>query len=177
VSRTGPPFAEFYADYLSHHRHPLNRALHLLAKLLAAASLLGALRAGSILLLLAAPVLAVAPCWLGHLAFEGNSPVSWERPSASLLGTLAGLAGRLRRLLEPVWTGRRQALPPPPPSAGRPYYSFLADLRMCAEMILPRRTGAAVAGSATAGAAAAAAAAAPAIPAPASSPRDTSEPT
>jgi hypothetical protein len=173
VSRTGTPFAEFYADYLSHHRHPLNRALHLLAKLLAAACLLGAVRAGSILLLLAAPVLAVAPCWLGHLAFEGNNPVSWERPSASLLGTLAGLASRLRRLLEPVSTGRRQALPAPPPSAARPYYSFLADLRMCAEMILPRRAGAAVAASATA----AAAATAPAIPPRGSSPSDTSEPT
>jgi hypothetical protein len=96
VSRTDQAFADFYAVYLAHHRHPLNRALHLSAKLLAAGSLLGAAGLRSFLLLLAAPVLAVAPCWLGHLWFEGNRPVSWERPSASLLGTLAGWAARLR---------------------------------------------------------------------------------
>jgi hypothetical protein len=96
VSRTDQAFADFYAVYLAHHRHPLNRALHLSAKLLAAGSLLGAAGLRSFLLLLAAPILAVAPCWLGHLWFEGNRPVSWERPSASLLGTLAGWAARLR---------------------------------------------------------------------------------
>jgi hypothetical protein len=69
VSRSDPTFAEFYADYLAHHRHPLNRALHLLAKLLALASLLGAVGERSVALLLAAPALAVAPCWLGHLWF------------------------------------------------------------------------------------------------------------
>jgi hypothetical protein len=173
VSRTGPTFAEFYAAYLTHHRHPLNRALHLLAKLLAAASLLGAARQRSVLLLLAAPALAVAPCWLGHLWFEGNRPVSWERPSASLLGTLAGWARRLAAPARRLAPRRRPASPglPPPPAAvpptvpsaspaslaslaspeppaagaGRAYYSFLADLRMCGEMLVSR--GGAVADS------------------------------
>jgi hypothetical protein len=148
VSRTGPTFAEFYAAYLTHHRHPLNRALHLLAKLLAAASLLVAVRERSVLLLLAAPALAVAPCWLGHLWFEGNRPVSWERPSASLLGALAAGA---RRLAAPAlrFASRRPACPRPTSGANPPgeaaaptaraYYSFLADLRMCGEMLVSRR--------------------------------------
>ena len=144
MSRTGQTFAEFYAVYLADHRHPLNRALHLAAKLLAAASLLGAVGLRSFLLLLAAPVLAVAPCWLGHLWFEGNRPVSWERPSASLLGTLAGWAGRLMRPWRPAPpppAARRQAGGGPAPAAGgRAYYSFLADLRMCGSMLVPWRT-------------------------------------
>ncbi|HXO18389.1 MAG TPA: Mpo1-like protein [Thermoanaerobaculia bacterium] len=132
MSRTEPTFAEFYQEYLAHHRHPLNRALHLLAKLLAVASLAGALYERSLLLLLAAPVLAVAPCWLGHLWFEGNRPVSWEQPSASLLGTLAG---RLRSL-----AGRPPAGAGTSPSGGRAYYSFVADLRMCGETLVSRGT-------------------------------------
>jgi hypothetical protein len=105
--------------------------MHMLAKLLAVAALLGAVRERSIALLLAAPVLAVAPCWLGHLWFEGNRPVSWEQPSASLLGSLAA---RVRRL---VGRGRDGARPAAP-AASRACYSFLADLRMCGEMLVAR---------------------------------------
>ncbi len=132
-SERGPAFSQFYADYLAHHRHPANRALHLLAKLLALGSAAAALLLRSPLVLLAVPALAVAPCWLGHLLFEGNRPVSWTRPSASLLGTLWGwlrhaLSGR------PAFTSaspmRRSGT-----AGGRGYYSLLADLRMCGEML------------------------------------------
>src|ERR1700686_603511 len=157
MSQSDPTFSEFYADYLAHHRHPLNRALHLAAKLLAIAALAAAVHERSALLLLAVPVLAVAPCWVGHLLFEGNRPVSWSQPSASLLGTIGGICGlrglrglrgmgssaRWRRL------GRRPEMPapglpsgptPPRPAGGRPYYSFAADLRMCGAMLIPRGT-------------------------------------
>jgi hypothetical protein len=136
MSQTGPTFAEFYRAYLAHHRHPLNRGLHLLAKLLAVAALLAAVGEKSVVLLFAAPVLAVAPCWLGHLCFERNRPVSWERPTASLLGTLAGWITRR--------PSRRQAdAGPAPAPAGRPYYSLLADLKMSGEMLVSRRAVAA----------------------------------
>ncbi|HVT17004.1 MAG TPA: DUF962 domain-containing protein [Thermoanaerobaculia bacterium] len=117
-------FEEFYAVYLADHRHPVNRALHLLAKLLAIAGIVAAVVERSFLLLLAVPILAVAPCWIGHLLLEGNRPVSWRQPSASLLGTLHGW---LRRPL--------QRRPAQPARGGRAYYSFLADLRMCGEML------------------------------------------
>jgi len=120
MGQAGPTFSEFYAGYLAHHRHPANRALHLLAKLLAIAGIAAAAYEHSLLMLLAVPVLAVAPCWLGHLWFEGNRPVSWHQPAASLLGTL----GRLLR-----------AGPPREAAGGRAYYSLLADLRMCGEML------------------------------------------
>jgi hypothetical protein len=121
MSQSDPTFSEFYADYLAHHRQPWNRALHLAAKLLALAGLAAAVYERSVLLLLAAPVLAVAPCWIGHLMFEGDRPVSWTQPAASLLGSLGRIFG----------IGSR----PPRPPGVRPYYSFAADLRMCGAML------------------------------------------
>ena len=141
MSQRDPTFSEFYASYLAHHCHPANRALHLLAKLLAIAGIVAAAYERSLLMLLAVPVLAVAPCWLGHLCFEGNRPVSWTQPAASLLGTLSTLCGfgRGRRTGgggRPL--GHDRPLHDDPPRAaagGRAYYSFLADLRMCGEML------------------------------------------
>ena len=129
MSQSDPTFSEFYADYLAHHRQPWNRALHLAAKLLALAGLAAAVYERSALLLLAAPVLAVAPCWIGHLLFEGDRPVSWTQPAASLLGSLGRICG----------IGGIGGRPSRPPGV-RPYYSFAADLRMCGAMLgMPAR--------------------------------------
>jgi hypothetical protein len=148
MSQSDPTFAAFYAAYLADHRHPVNRALHLLAKLLAVGGIAAAAVARNPLLLLAVPVLAVAPCWLGHLLFEGNRPVSWTRPSASLLGALGGWLlrlgqlGQLGRFRGPAadWPapGPANQGRPSRPLGGRAYYSFLADLRMCAGMLTGR---------------------------------------
>ena len=124
MSQSDPTFSVFYADYLAHHCHPWNRALHMAAKLLALAGLAAAVYERSVLLLLAVPVLAVAPCWIGHLLFEGDRPVSWTQPAASLLGSLGRIGG----------IGGISARPPRPPGV-RPYYSFAADLRMCGAML------------------------------------------
>jgi len=142
MSRSDQAFTEFYAAYLEDHRHPANRALHLLAKLLAIAGIAAAVYRRSLLWLLAVPVLAVAPCWIGHLLFERNRPVSWTQPSASLLGTLFGWRRWLRRPA-PGQPPPLAPAPPPPPraaraaraGAGRAYFSLLADLRMCAGML------------------------------------------
>jgi hypothetical protein len=114
-----PPgsFDAFYAGYLAGHRHPANRALHLLAKLAVLAALGAAVGQASVLPLLAVPLLAVGPCWAGHLLFERNAPTAWTRPHASLLGTVTA------RCLG------RAAIPGSRPE--RPWYSVAADLRMC----------------------------------------------
>lgn len=112
------PFADFYAAYLGEHRHPANRALHLLAKVGIVAVVGWAIGAGALTPLLLVPVVAVAPCWLGHLLFEHNRPTAWTRPSASILGSLARLASG--------------ASAPAGSRGGRPWYSFTADLVMCA---------------------------------------------
>lgn len=124
MNQSDPTFSEFYSDYLAHHSHPWNRALHLAAKLLALGALAAAVYERSFLLLLTAPVLAVAPCWIGHLLFEGDRPVSWTQPAASLLGSLGRICG----------IGASGGRPPRPPGV-RPYYSFAADLRMCGAML------------------------------------------
>jgi hypothetical protein len=112
-------FDEFYRLYLDQHRHPATRAFHLAAKVLMAGALAVAVLQPSWLALLAAPFLGVLPCWLGHLLFDRNQPTSWTRPSSSLLGTL-------RRKLR---LGGRDD------GGGRAWWSFVADLRMCAAML------------------------------------------
>lgn len=116
-------FDAFYADYLQQHRHPANRALHLLAKAAMLGALATAIGGRTPWPLLLVPVVGVTPCWLGHWLFEGNRPTSRTQPDASLLGTLAA---RLTRR-------------PAASSGGRPWYSFAADLRMCAAMLAGER--------------------------------------
>lgn len=113
-----PTFDEFYVAYLAQHRHPANRALHLFAKFAMVALLVMAIVDRNWLALIAVPFAGVLPCWLGHRFVEHNQPTSWSRPEASLLGTL-----RSRFMF------RRGASP------GRPYWSFVADLRMCAAIL------------------------------------------
>jgi hypothetical protein len=122
MSRTPATFGEFYAAYLAAHRHPANRALHLLAKLALLAVIVVAAIRREPLWLLALPVVAVAPCWLGHFLFEGNRPTSWTRPAASLLGALRAPFERRRTTAAE-------------PHGERRYWSFFADLRMCAAML------------------------------------------
>ena len=99
----------------------MNRALHLFAKTAALGALAAALAlrspTGRIAALIAAPLLLVAPCWLGHLLFERNRPTSRTRPSSSLLGSLT----------LSLSSGAR--------GSGRPWFSLLADLRMCLGML------------------------------------------
>lgn len=123
-----PPanFDEFYRLYLDQHRHPATRALHLLAKFLMVGALVFAAVRSSWIALLLAPLLAVLPCWLGHLLFDRNRPTSWTRPASSLLGTIGRVLG----------LGKGDG------GGGRAFWSFAADLRMCAAM-LGLRSGAA----------------------------------
>lgn len=120
-------FAEFYAAYLQAHRSPWNRALHLFAKIAMMALVAAAIVRREPWWILAVPVAGVVPCWLGHLWLEGNRPTSWTNPAASLLGAIRGVGG--------IGAGGRRT-----PGGGervreRRYWSFLADLRMCAGML------------------------------------------
>ena len=124
MSSSRTAFEAFYEAYLEHHRHPVNRLLHLLAKVLAIVALVASVVRGSWLALAAAPLLAVLPCWLGHLVFERNRPTFWTHPGTSLLGTL-----RIRLFGGAGGDG------------GRPYYSLASDLLMCAAMLGLRGSG------------------------------------
>jgi hypothetical protein len=119
-------FPAFYAWYLTEHRHATNRALHVAAKVAALGALGVAVWDGSVTALVMAPVLAVVPCWVGHLLFERNRPAAWSSPSASLLGTIVGAVMG------------RSATGGAPSRRGRAYYSLLADLTMCRDILAGR---------------------------------------
>lgn len=120
---TRAAFDQFYMVYRRAHRHPMNRALHLAAKLAMGATLGAAAALDSLWPILALPVAGIAPCWLGHWVFEGNDPAALSLPSSSVIGALRMVAtGRARDLVRPA-------------AGHRIYFSLAADLRMCAGVI------------------------------------------
>lgn len=76
-------FEEFWPYYLTQHRHPVSRGLHLAGTLLALICLALALTA-SPLWGLAAPLCGYGLAWLGHFAFERNRPATFRYPLWSL---------------------------------------------------------------------------------------------
>lgn len=96
-------FEQFWPYYVSQHRNPTSRALHVVGTSLA----LGCLAVAPVLppALLAAPVVGYGFAWIGHGLFEKNKPATFTYPTWSLRGDfrmlrmiLAGkMAGELAR--------------------------------------------------------------------------------
>jgi len=95
---------EFWPDYLSQHRNPVNRALHVTGTVVATGLLAMGVARRDWRLLLAAPLAGYGLAWFGHLVVEKNRPKTFEAPFRSLAGDfrMAGLAlcGRLGREME-----------------------------------------------------------------------------
>lgn len=69
-------FARFYAEvFLPEHRHPVNRALHVIGTLLGLLLIPLAVASGNPWALLLFPVVHAAPGLLGHRLFERNAEV------------------------------------------------------------------------------------------------------
>jgi hypothetical protein len=79
-------FAEFYAFYLSEHRHPVCRRLHFAGSSLALAALGAAIVTRNPWWLAGAPLAGYGAAWIGHFFFEKNRPATWKYPLYSLLG-------------------------------------------------------------------------------------------
>ena len=98
-------YAEFWPIYLAAHADRRNRALHFASTLGALVVIGWTAISGDWRWLVAAPVIGYAPAWLGHLAFEGNRPATFDHPVWSLASDLRMLAlflagrlgGELRR--------------------------------------------------------------------------------
>lgn len=94
-------FREFYPYYLSEHRNPTCRRLHVVGSglivLLVVAVVVGAV---SPWCLLAVPLLGYGFAWIGHFAFEKNRPATFTHPLWSLMGDWVMfkdvLTGRIR---------------------------------------------------------------------------------
>jgi len=104
MATTNPPgfksYAEFWPYYLSQHRKPLTRGLHLAGTLLALLSILWAIFSFQVEWLLAAPFIGYGVAWIAHAFIEKNHPATFEYPVWSLRGDLHMLAlwltGRLK---------------------------------------------------------------------------------
>jgi hypothetical protein len=90
-------YEEFWPYYVSQHSHPVNRALHVVGTT-------ALLVAGAAALLVSpwwfatAPVAAYGFAWVGHFAFEKNTPATFTHPLWSLRADL--------RMYGLIWRGR-----------------------------------------------------------------------
>jgi hypothetical protein len=82
-------FADFYPFYLSEHRNPTCRRLHVIGTGVVISVLAAALALRNPWLLLAAPIAGYGFAWIGHFVFEKNRPATFQHPWYSLLGDFA----------------------------------------------------------------------------------------
>ena len=79
-------FRDFYPFYLSEHRHPVCRRLHLAGSMLVIVAIAAAAVTRNAWWLLAAPVAGYGFAWAGHFFFEKNRPATFSYPFYSLVG-------------------------------------------------------------------------------------------
>lgn len=87
--RTARPyarFADFYPFYLSQHRNPTCRRLHVVGSALFLAVLAWALWQQAWAALLCLPVIGYGFAWVGHFFFEHNKPATFTHPVYSFIG-------------------------------------------------------------------------------------------
>jgi hypothetical protein len=95
-------FEEFWPYYVSQHLHPVNRALHFVGTNVGLAhAVLSPLFPPA---LIAAPVWGYGLSWIGHFAFEKNTPASW----ASAKHFAWSFRGDMR-MLKLMWQRKMQA--------------------------------------------------------------------
>ena len=79
-------FSEFYPFYLSQHRHPVTRALHMVGLIVVFSLIAGACISHYWWILALIPIAGYGPAWAGHFFFEKNRPATFRHPFYSLLG-------------------------------------------------------------------------------------------
>jgi hypothetical protein len=89
-------FAEFYAYYLTQHRHRTSRRLHVIGTGCVIAVALYAVLARNPWALLLAPVVGYAFAWTGHYGFEKNRPATFGHPLWSLVSDFVMVGQVLR---------------------------------------------------------------------------------
>lgn len=78
-------FAAFYPFYLSQHRDPTCRRLHVVGSSLVLATIVIAFGTQAWWVLGALPVIGYGFAWVGHFFFEKNKPATFGYPLYSLM--------------------------------------------------------------------------------------------
>ena len=73
-------FGEFYAFYLTEHRHPVSRLLHYIGTWGAILCVTALIIAGEPWFLLGALICGYSFAWFGHFRFERNRPATFRHP-------------------------------------------------------------------------------------------------
>ena len=87
---TAPPtpkfesFEEFWPHYLRAHSAPETRAMHILGTTIGFLGVAASLLTGRTRYLAAGIVGSYGSAWIGHFAFEGNTPAAFDNPRWSL---------------------------------------------------------------------------------------------
>jgi hypothetical protein len=79
-------FRDFYPFYLSEHRDPTSRRLHVVGTGLVLAIVVAGLLTQRYVLLWALPLVGYGFAWVGHFFFEKNRPATFRHPFYSLAG-------------------------------------------------------------------------------------------
>lgn len=81
-------FEEFWPYYLAAHHKQETQALHVLGTTIGILGVAAWLRTGRRSYLASGIAGAYGSAWLGHFAFEGNKPATFNNPLWSLMGDL-----------------------------------------------------------------------------------------
>ena len=73
-------FKEYYKYYLTLHQNKVNRWLHIVGQFATLLTLVYTLYTQTWLLLLLVPFVVYPFAWIGHFAFEKNTPAAWTSP-------------------------------------------------------------------------------------------------
>jgi hypothetical protein len=73
-------FKDYYSYYMTLHRHPVNRALHVVGNITTVTYAIWCLYTHAFLLLFLTPLIVYPFAWSGHFFFEKNRPAAWSRP-------------------------------------------------------------------------------------------------
>ena len=93
-------FSQFFAFYLTEHRHPVSRTLHFIGTWGAFLCVVMLVVTRMPYWLLLGLLSGYSFAWVGHFFFEKNRPATFTHPLYSLIGDFAMardiLAGRIR---------------------------------------------------------------------------------
>jgi hypothetical protein len=73
-------FKEYYEYYLTLHKNPVNKLLHVVGNLTTVLSIYIGITTFNIWLLVLSPFIIYPFAWTGHVIFEKNEPAAWSRP-------------------------------------------------------------------------------------------------